>query len=420
MNIAKSLLVAAGWLGLLGGAAAAQDQEKQDLRKKILEEVEKRLKQEEERLLKDLEKLLEEELGKKPQPAPPPVPPKPEPPKPPPPKPEPPTPEPPKPAPQATKARGFLGIRVAELSDEDRKAPGVKGGLRVVDVVEGGPAAKAGVQAGDILTALDGRAIDTPQELPAIIQAAGAGAKVKLEILRDGKKQTLTATLDRHPSDPAPAEPPKREEPKKEGAPGDLRDRIRKFLERPEPPKAQDPKGEAPSDFLPAIDPDLFDQLKEKLDPLGVDLDQFFEKGKDGKFRLNESYRDILKGLDLRRFFGDEPKAEPGKPAPPAAPAGRPWLGLQPEDVPDDLRAKLDLEEGVGLLVAEVVPDSPAEKAGLKKGDVLVRIDGKPAKGEEALAAFMRSARPGQEATLTILRQGKEQALKVTLAQRKE
>ena len=103
-----------------------------------------------------------------------------------------------------------------------------------------------------------------------------------------------------------------------------------------------------------------------------------------------------------------------------AGKAVRPWLGLQPEELSDELRAQLDLEEGTGLLVSDVLEGSPAQKAGLRKNDILLKIDGKPVKGEEMLAGYMKSARVGQESTLTVLRKGKEQTYKVTLAERKD
>ena len=176
-------------------SALAQDQDKEALKRDLLKEVEKRLKSEEERLLKDIEKVIDEELkggGKTPKAAP---------------KAE------PKPAPKADapkrKARGYMGVRLAELTDEDKKDLGVKGGLKVEETVEGAPAAKGGLLAGDILLTVDGRGIDSMQELAPIMAAAGPGTSVKLEVQRDGKKKTLTVVLAAHPADAQPVEPPK-------------------------------------------------------------------------------------------------------------------------------------------------------------------------------------------------------------------
>jgi len=397
--------------------AMAQDQDKDALKRDLLKEVEKRLKSEEDKLLKDIEKVIDEELqraGKAPKAAP---------------RAEAPAPK--------RKVRGFMGVKLMELSDEDKKDLGVKGGLKIAEVVEDGPAAKAGLQADDVLLAVDGRDIDSMQELAPLMQAAGPGTKVKLDVMRDGKKKSMTVTLAPHPADLQPAEPPK-----EQGKGGDdLRERVKKFLERKDAPKDETkPKAKgkpAPDDDgtgdLLAFDEDTFDQFREMFEKFGVDPEQFFEKGKDGKYRLNDQMKEMFKNFNLDKFKdllpkSEEPeeepapqkRAEPRKAAPQKAEpkATRPWLGVQPEDLPEELRAQLDLPEGVGLLVTQVVAGSPVDQAGLKKNDILTKIDGKPVKGEESLAQFMASAKVGQEVTLTVLRKSKPQTLKVTVGEK--
>jgi predicted metalloprotease with PDZ domain len=412
-------------------SAVAQDQDKDALKRDLLKEVEKRLKSEEERLLKDLEKVIDEELnraGKAPKAEP---------------KPEPRAE--PKAAPRAEapkrKARGYMGVRLIELSDEDKKDLNVKSGLKIGEAVDGGPAAKAGLKVDDVILTLDGRAVDSTQELPTLMQAAGAGASMKVEYLRDGKKQTATVVLAPHPADAQPAEPPKEQGKGDE----DLRERVKKFLEKKEPPqdeskpkpkaKAKPAPDEGGADDLFAFDEEMFDQFKDMFEKFGVDPEQFFEKGKDGKYRLNDQMKEMFKNFNLDKFKdllpkGAEPedpapaprKAEPKKAEPKKAEpkAARPWLGIVPEDLPDELRAQLDLGDGEGLLVTEVLPGSPAEKAGLKKNDILVKIDGKPVKGEDSLSKFMSSAKAGQEASLTLLRKSKPQTIKVTIGEKKD
>ncbi|HLY75344.1 MAG TPA: PDZ domain-containing protein [Planctomycetota bacterium] len=401
--------------------ALAQDQDKEALKRDLLKEVEKRLKTEDERLLKDIEKVIEEELnksGKAPKATP-------------------------KTEPRAEtprrKPRGYMGVKLMDLTDEDKKDLGVKNGLKVAETVEGSPGAKAGLQPDDVILTVDGRAIDSMQELAPILAAAGVGASVKLEVQRDGKKRTVTVVLAPHPADAQPQEPPK-EQGKSED---DLRERVKKFLEKKESPK-EGPKAkgkpapkddEEPGDLL-AFDEETFDQFKEMFEKFGVDPEQFFEKGKDGKYRLNDQMKEMFKNFNFDRFKNllpkesepdDQPaptpkKAEPRKAEPKKAEAkkSRPWLGIQPEDLPDELRAQLDLADGEGLLVTQILPGSPAEQAGLKKNDILTKIDGKSVKGEESLASFMSSARVGQEATLTVLRKSKEQKFKVTIGEKKD
>ena len=406
--------------------ALAQDQDKESLKRDLLKEVEKRLKSEDERLLKDIEKVIEEELGRSGKAGPKAAP-----------KSETPKAEAPK-----RKARGYLGVKLMELGDDDKKDLGVTNGLKVAEVVPDGPAAKAGVRADDVITAVDGRSIDSMQELAPIMSAAGPGTTVKLDLFRAGKKKTVPVVLGAYPAEAQPAEPPK-EQGKGED---DLRERVRKFLEKKDAPKDESkpkakkpgPQDEDPTDDLLAFDEDTFDQFREMFEKFGVDPEQFFEKGKDGKYRLNDQMKEMFKNFNFDRFKnllpkeGDpdetplpvpkKEKSEPRKTEPkktePRAP--RAWLGLQPEDLPDELRAQLDLGDGEGLLVAQVMPGSPAEQAGLKKNDILTKIDGKPVKGEDSLASFMSSAKPGQEVTLTVLRKSKEQRIKVTIGEKKD
>lgn len=405
----RSIHVLAAGSVLLAGLAALAQEDKEALKRDILKKVEERLKTEEDRLLKDIEKLLDAEL--KTAPKAPVV----------------------APAPAPRKARGYMGVRPGDLADDEKEKLGVKSGIKVVEVPEGGPAEKAGLKAGDVITAIDGRAVDSPQEVPGIVQAAGAGAKLKVDVLRDGKKQTLEVTLGRHPLDPPEGEAPKAEAPKKEEPKeGDLRERVKKFLQKEEPkaeapkpaPKAK-PAEPGPGDDLFAFDDSMMDQFRGLFEQFGMDPEQFFEKGKDDKYRLNDQWKQLFKGLDLEKLFGRKPAEEEPAPAPApkaeAKPSGpRSWIGVQPEELSPELRAQLDIPDGVGLLVAEVVDGGPAQKAGLKKNDILVKIDGKDVKGEESLAAFVKSAKPGQEATLTVIRKAKEQAVKVTVGEKKE
>ncbi len=74
--------------------------------------------------------------------------------------------------------------------------------------------------------------------------------------------------------------------------------------------------------------------------------------------------------------------------------------------------------EGPGVKVEAVVSGSPAEKAGVRAGDVLLRLDGRPVAGLRDYAERLRAMAPGQEVRATFARDGKEIDLVVTLAER--
>jgi len=114
-----------------------------------------------------------------------------------------------------------------------------------------------------------------------------------------------------------------------------------------------------------------------------------------------------------------------------------PWLGITGMDLIPALREELDLPPDLrGALIIEVAEGGPADKAGLRAssrrievegrefrvgGDIITAIDGQPIKGMDDLLAYLvRYTRPGREVELTILRDGQERTLRVTLGERPE
>lgn len=93
------------------------------------------------------------------------------------------------------------------------------------------------------------------------------------------------------------------------------------------------------------------------------------------------------------------------------------WIGVRCVEVPELLRAQLDLPEGQGVLIDDVVPDGPAQHAGLKAFDVIAAVDGKPMNNPRSLAeAVSRAA--GRELKIEYVRAGHKQTLTVKPAPR--
>lgn len=102
------------------------------------------------------------------------------------------------------------------------------------------------------------------------------------------------------------------------------------------------------------------------------------------------------------------------------APAKAPgYLGVKVVEVPVAMRKLVGLKEGEGLLVDEVVTGSPAEKAEVRKGDILLEIDGAKVGDVDAVIDDIRSRPAGATLALTVLRSGDRKTLKATLAARK-
>jgi len=87
--------------------------------------------------------------------------------------------------------RGRLGVRVQDLSDELAGYFGVKSGVLVAGVEADAPAAKAGIKAGDVITAVNGQAITEPGELRREVAKVEDGKTAELSVTRDKKPLTL-------------------------------------------------------------------------------------------------------------------------------------------------------------------------------------------------------------------------------------
>lgn len=98
----------------------------------------------------------------------------------------------------------------------------------------------------------------------------------------------------------------------------------------------------------------------------------------------------------------------------------RGWLGVSIQDLTPDIAKSLGIKQQTGALIADVVKDSPAEKAGLKRGDVVVSLNGKPVEDSTSLRNMVSAAVPGKTVELKIIREGKEQSVTATLAEFKE
>jgi hypothetical protein len=93
--------------------------------------------------------------------------------------------------------RGFLGVGLTELSPELRAHFGVPedSGIMVSRVEPGSPADKAGIKVGDIVTRIDGNAVQSSWDLSAKVRGLDDGQQIPIEVWRNGKAQNLTAAI---------------------------------------------------------------------------------------------------------------------------------------------------------------------------------------------------------------------------------
>src|SRR5207302_7066236 len=93
----------------------------------------------------------------------------------------------------------------------------------------------------------------------------------------------------------------------------------------------------------------------------------------------------------------------------------RGFLGVQPQAITADMVENLNLRSTKGALLADVVKDSPADKAGLKPGDVVVALNGKPVNDNNQLTRDVGVIPPGQNIKLDAIRDGKEKSFTARL-----
>jgi serine protease Do len=98
----------------------------------------------------------------------------------------------------------------------------------------------------------------------------------------------------------------------------------------------------------------------------------------------------------------------------------RGYLGVAIQDLTPDLAKSFGVKQAKGALVGNVAENSPAERAGLKQGDVIVAYQGKPVEDPAVLQREVTRTPVGTKATLKIIRDGHEQELTVTIGEQSE
>ena len=97
----------------------------------------------------------------------------------------------------------------------------------------------------------------------------------------------------------------------------------------------------------------------------------------------------------------------------------RGWIGVEPQNLSKELAESLNIPANTsGVLISGVLEGSPADKAGLKPGDILIQVNGQKVDDVVALLNRIAQTNPGEEAKINLLRKGKEMTLKVQVGKR--
>jgi serine protease DegQ len=96
----------------------------------------------------------------------------------------------------------------------------------------------------------------------------------------------------------------------------------------------------------------------------------------------------------------------------------RGWIGVEPQDITPELAESFGLAKKTGAIIAGVLKGGPADKAGMKPGDILIAVDGKPVSDTTEMLNLIAQLTPGNKATMTVLRKNREATLNVVVGKR--
>jgi serine protease Do len=236
---------------------------------------------------------------------------------------------------EARMAGSYLGVSLADVDANRAKILKLEEprGVEVIRVEEGSPAEKAGIKPGDVLLSYNGESILGGQQLGRLVRETPEGRKVKVQLWRDGRAQTLTIVTEARGSRDF-----------------DMDTELRRL-------------------YVPGQD-ETFDRLRARLLNMAPEIPS------------------------------------------PMLMWSIPALGIQCEAVDSQLAEYFGVKRG--MLVRSVAKGSPAERAGVKAGDVLTSIGGRAVASSHDVTGFLRMQRqPGTPTSLVIVRERKQLTLKI-------
>ena len=96
----------------------------------------------------------------------------------------------------------------------------------------------------------------------------------------------------------------------------------------------------------------------------------------------------------------------------------RGWIGVEPQDITPELADSFGLKQRSGAIIAGVIRGGPADKAGMKPGDILIAIEGKPVGDTTQMLNLVAQLKPGDKAKVTVLRDANRPTLEILIGKR--
>ena len=96
----------------------------------------------------------------------------------------------------------------------------------------------------------------------------------------------------------------------------------------------------------------------------------------------------------------------------------RGWIGVEPQDITPELAESFNLQKSSGTIIAGVLKGGPADKAGVKPGDILISVAGKPVSDTVSMLNLVAQLSPGETVKVTVLRKSREAVFDLTVGRR--
>jgi len=96
----------------------------------------------------------------------------------------------------------------------------------------------------------------------------------------------------------------------------------------------------------------------------------------------------------------------------------RGWIGVEPQDITPELAESFGLAKKSGTIIAGVLRDGPADRAGMRPGDILIAVNGKAVSDTTEMLNLIAQLQPGKTAKMTVLRKNQQTSMDVTIGKR--
>ncbi len=321
--------------------------------------------------------------------------------------------------PTDTSERPFLGVQLMNID----------GGVAITNILAGSPAAEADLQIDDLIEAVNGEPVASPNDVAAAIRQLTPGDTVTLDLLRGDEPLSIEVVLGALPERPMQSMADL-------SVTYDANAQTWTIVRLSEDTPLFE-AGLREGDIITAID-------GEPRDPDDLMALLWRDRGRSSREtftltieRAGETVEIDVDGLALRTLvmgsmaamfeeglsplhdflplpFDLMPEIQ-GRPFGLSAQNGR--LGVVFEPLTAELAAELDLDVSEGALIREVQADSPAAEAGLLADDIVTAVNGEPVDAERTLRDRLFAYEPGDTVTLDVLRGGETLQIDVTLGE---